>query len=638
MRAAVAHGRGPIDGRIVVRHVDLVSGASEEAFERAGHAALWRLARLALAVAIVLTPGIVYVLTTARDIVVGDSPEFVGAAVTFGVAHPPGYPLLTLLGHLFSLLPVGPLPFRVNLVSAACHAAAVGLVYLTALRLSRSHAASAVAAIALAFNALFWSWSLVAETFPLNDLLVAAMLYFLVLWHEKPERAAPLILAAFMGGLGVSNHLTIVLLVPAIVVVLWGQRAVLFARPQIVAACVGASLLGLLPYAYLPWAAAHHPAINWGSIASFSDLVGHFLRRDYGTGQLVSAVEYQGGSPVQRIATLLDTFGLVSGLLLALGAVGAYRRLRWYFWFVACAFVFAGPAFVWYSNVNLASPLIGFVLERFYLVSHVVAAPLMAFGVLLAAEQLSRIARLRGGLAELAVTAALILATFGPAVGNYAAVDQSQNHVARWFAEDVLASLGPNTILLAGGDETVMPVSYLQAVERQRPDVTLVMLGLLPADWYVRQLREHHPDLVVPFTHFDGRTGTIKALVDANPDRPAAVIWAAPDNSLKTSYWYYSRGVVLQLLPMTTDVSLETMTSDNERLLAGYRIPRLDQIKPRTFERAILVQYAMAPYRVGEDYEIAHLPEGARMWYERALSIDPDLPKASWRLGQLPPP
>src|SRR5437773_9061788 len=62
---------------------------------------------------------ILYFLTAARDIVVGDSPELTMAAVTLGVAHPPGYPSFTMLGHLFSLLPLGPIPFRINLLQIA---------------------------------------------------------------------------------------------------------------------------------------------------------------------------------------------------------------------------------------------------------------------------------------------------------------------------------------------------------------------------------------------------------------------------------------------------------------------------------------------------------------------------------------
>lgn len=59
-----------------------------------------------------------------------------------------------MLGHLFSLLPAGPLPFRLNLLAVVCGAVAVTLVYYTALRLTADRAASACAALVLPFALL----------------------------------------------------------------------------------------------------------------------------------------------------------------------------------------------------------------------------------------------------------------------------------------------------------------------------------------------------------------------------------------------------------------------------------------------------------------------------------------------------
>src|SRR5713101_5597048 len=116
-------------------------------------------------IAVTAIAGVLYFLTAARDIVVCDSPELIMAAVTLGVAHAPGYPLFTMLGHLFSLLPFGSIPFRVNMLSVLCDSIAVGIVYLTAARLVRSRTAAAVAALALAVNPTYWEWSLAAEVF-----------------------------------------------------------------------------------------------------------------------------------------------------------------------------------------------------------------------------------------------------------------------------------------------------------------------------------------------------------------------------------------------------------------------------------------------------------------------------------------
>ena len=168
---------------------------------------------------------VLYFFTAARDIVVGDTPELITAAVTLGVPHPPGYPLFTMLGHLFSLLPFGPVPFRVNLLAVTCDALTVAVIFFTALRLSQSRPAAAIAALTLAVIPAFWTWSLVAEVFPLNNLLASVLIYLLVTWHQEPHWPGVLIAAFFVAGLALTNHHTIVLLAPAFCFVFWQHRA-----------------------------------------------------------------------------------------------------------------------------------------------------------------------------------------------------------------------------------------------------------------------------------------------------------------------------------------------------------------------------------------------------------------------------
>src|SRR5438309_8677292 len=285
------------------------------------------------AVAVATAAGILYFLTAARDIVVGDSPELIMAAVTLGVAHAPGYPLFTILGHLFSLLPVGSIPFRVNLLSVVCDALTIGVVYFSTFRLTRSQLAAAFAALLLAVDPIFWEWSLAAEVFPLNNLLAAVLILLLVAWHQHPERSASLIAAFFVAGLALTNHQTIVLLAPAFCFVLWKRRSILFAQPRLLAAGIAAFVVGLIPYAYVPWASAHHPAHNWGNVSSFHDLVGLITRRSYGSTRLVTTAGYSGGSPWARLAALGVSFGPVAGLLIILGAIRVFQCARWYFWF-----------------------------------------------------------------------------------------------------------------------------------------------------------------------------------------------------------------------------------------------------------------------------------------------------------------
>src|SRR2546428_2053088 len=60
---------------------------------------------VALGVGLIAFP--VYVLTAPRDLFPGDGPEFTTGVLTGGVAHPPGYPLPSMIGTLFGPLPLG---------------------------------------------------------------------------------------------------------------------------------------------------------------------------------------------------------------------------------------------------------------------------------------------------------------------------------------------------------------------------------------------------------------------------------------------------------------------------------------------------------------------------------------------------
>ena len=66
----------------------------------------------------------IYALTLRPSIGWNDSPEFVDVAYTLGIGHPSGFPTYTLLGKLATLIPLGGIAFRVNLLSALCAVAA----------------------------------------------------------------------------------------------------------------------------------------------------------------------------------------------------------------------------------------------------------------------------------------------------------------------------------------------------------------------------------------------------------------------------------------------------------------------------------------------------------------------------------
>ena len=72
---------------------------------------------------------VLYLLTNSPTVNFTDSGELITVAWAGGIAHPPGYPLYTLLAALAVRLPFGDPAWRVNLVSVLFAAAAVSLFY-----------------------------------------------------------------------------------------------------------------------------------------------------------------------------------------------------------------------------------------------------------------------------------------------------------------------------------------------------------------------------------------------------------------------------------------------------------------------------------------------------------------------------
>lgn len=155
----------------------------------------------------------------------GDAVKFQYVGSVLGTPHPPGYPLYVLISYVFSHLPVGSLAYRINLLSAACGAAASALVCLMLLRLRCSLLVAAAAALGLAFDRLLWARSVGAEVYALNAGLVALILWLAVRWSDSGrDRDLYWMVGAFALSLG--NHLTVVSLVPAL------AAFVLITRPR----------------------------------------------------------------------------------------------------------------------------------------------------------------------------------------------------------------------------------------------------------------------------------------------------------------------------------------------------------------------------------------------------------------------
>src|SRR6185312_6400345 len=91
----------------------------------------YRPSYLAAAIAAALV-FLLYLLTLAPSTAMWDTSEYIAAAYTLGLPHPPGNPLFVLIGRVFSIIPLfGPsVAVRINVLAALCSAVSAGMWFL----------------------------------------------------------------------------------------------------------------------------------------------------------------------------------------------------------------------------------------------------------------------------------------------------------------------------------------------------------------------------------------------------------------------------------------------------------------------------------------------------------------------------
>src|ERR1043165_2167990 len=83
------------------------------------------------ATAVTLVTLALYLVTLAPSTAMWDTSEYIAAAYTLGLPHPPGNPLFVIVGRVFSILPIASsVAVRINILAAICSAVSAGMWFL----------------------------------------------------------------------------------------------------------------------------------------------------------------------------------------------------------------------------------------------------------------------------------------------------------------------------------------------------------------------------------------------------------------------------------------------------------------------------------------------------------------------------
>ncbi len=543
----------------------------------------------------------VYLRTMSAHVGQADTFEFQVTAYSLGIAHPTGYPLYVLLGHLFAwVIPVGSVAWRVNLTAVLPAAAAVGGIVGLSRWQGAGFTGALLGGLTLAFSLTFWRAATAAEVYALNALLVVLVLGSLYALSAGRRDVRVVYLLAAAVGLGLAHHLTIILLVPAIALALLATRPRLAWFQWLAAAGLCAAGAAIVLYIPLRW-----PAIT-GQGMTPADFVAYITGQQYaGALQWSLLLDPARWSIIARI--VLAQLGPIGVTLAGLGlVVTALRRPLWG--------VVTGLVAALYLTYGLAYNVPD--VDVFILPAVVVAVVWMASGLAFLADGLpgwlSRmLPRLSSGRYSLSVLVVLVMSLLPLAMVavNWAEVDRSAGDGGESWARQVISAAAGNAVILADG-EKIASLEYVHRVE-----------GLAPGQ-----------EMVVRFQEAGYRESLSEAL---GAGRPVYLARYLPD--LQSEFYLSSAGPVITVRnqpPETPGIDFEPVGAvfGGEVSLVAARLPTAG------WQEGHSIPFTLAWQRVGEvaaGYEIRIRLRWAGVdepvWQEAAYAAGGMYPANAWK-------
>ncbi len=162
-------------------------------------------------------PFIFYVLTLERKLIGGDTSWYMSELPKMSLLPPTGYPVFSLIGKLFSIIPLGPLALRLNLISAVFGALTILFLFLAINKLTKNEYASLIASLSFAFVYPYWFFASRLEFDTLNSFFITILLFAIFSYKESPSRKNLYFCFAWLGFL-FTNHPIAFFIMPAFLI------------------------------------------------------------------------------------------------------------------------------------------------------------------------------------------------------------------------------------------------------------------------------------------------------------------------------------------------------------------------------------------------------------------------------------
>ncbi|MFQ3675481.1 MAG: DUF2723 domain-containing protein, partial [Endomicrobiia bacterium] len=413
-----------------------------------------------------------------------DAGEMVTVGKLLGIAHPPGYPLYTLLVNIFTkIVPIGNYAYRVNIFSSLVSSLSALIVYHILRKIffvseEKKFVKEIIiylATLIFAFNYLQWYLSLVAEMYTLNIFFVVLILYFYLL--EKKHNSY---ITFFIFGISLTNRLDIILMIPFILfslVQILKNTKFKFKSIVLVSVIV---LLGFSVYLYMIIRSSTIPRINWNNPSKLENFLSSIMRKTHGSTLDLLSVNYSSGENFLSgmklyFKYLSNNYTFIGIGIIFAGIVFLYKQNKIFFlptimsWLISCVW------FIYKANLP-PNPHAMAILEAHFLLPTVFIFIFFVYGIKYFFNK-----KLYYRWVLVCLLGIFVYYNFG---NNFYKLNKRENYFAYDYAKNLLRCLPQNSIVIVREDVQLFSLWYDTIVCKNREDVIVIAEGLSGSEWY----------------------------------------------------------------------------------------------------------------------------------------------------------
>ncbi len=433
---------------------------------------------------------IVYLRLLAPTIFTGDSADATIASYALGMPHPPGFPVYTWFGHLFTLIPVGDIAYRVNLMSAFFGALVIPVVYAIirssaqnlkgGFTIGSSRFGAIIGSLSLAFSISYWAQAEIAEVYTLNAFLIASTILLSLVWSENRSPRYLYLLSLFFG-LSLGVHASNILFAPFILAFLFlvDRKALLDMKTflPMIALFLGVGALQIL---YLFVRASQQPAYTYMDIRSLDSFLSYITAREYSAAPFSVSLSSGIYMYIDFLAANFSLIGIAIGIA---GLAQSMKRDLLQSAFYTSLFAVNVLYFARFDSADIADKLVPSFMMFSIFIGLGVWEILFMIQPSAAKSDTKKLLDKRN-LGKVILVVLVLIASVTVPVTSYSAysqeVDRMRSTEIPFFLLEALKEVPANSTIL---DQwaTCEPLKYFQIVCNVNP--TIEILGADPVDW-----------------------------------------------------------------------------------------------------------------------------------------------------------